>query len=145
MYIIKNICDIRRLKVDEIISVELAQHYVRKLNALKEAFKPEIDLEDFSLEQYGAFGLLEKGDKNITAIGLPEELAEIMPEWISRLEIPGNIYYILYIMADNDHVVQIYLPDSIMEETIRLWLSAQPIEEEEGSETNGEVVQLESL
>ena len=145
MHIIKNICDIRRLKFDEIISVELAQHFAGKLNALKEALEPEINLEDFSLEQHGAFELLEKEDKNITSIGLPKTLDEIMPEWISRLEIAAKIYYIFYIMADNDHVIQIYLPDSIMEETIRLWLSAQSIEEEEGSETNGEVVQPESF
>jgi len=128
-------CDIRRLKIAGNISEELAKHFARKLNNLKEAVEPNLDLEDFSLEQHGPFGLLEQSDKNLSAIGLPENLAHIMSEWVSRLEVAGEIFYILYVMADNDYVTQVYLPDAIMTEAIRLWLSEQPVEEE-GADNN---------
>lgn len=138
MYIIKTICDIRRLKLSGSISTELAEHFARKLNRLKEALAPELDLEDFSLELHGMFGVLEASDKDLTAIGLPKDLALIMPEWVSRLEVGGEVYYILYIMADNDYIDQVYLPDTIMPAIIRLWLSEQPVEEESGAaETDG--------
>ena len=41
-------------------------------------------------------------------------------------------------MADNDCVIQVYLPDSILEQTVRAWLLEQPIEEEaEGQMAGG--------
>lgn len=138
MHIIKTICDIRRLKLAGSISTELAEHFARKLNHLKEALAPELDLEDFSLEFHGVFGVLEASDQNLTAIGLPEDLALIMPEWVSRLEVGGEKYYVLYLLYDNDGVDQVYLPDAIMPGIIRLWLSEQPVEEESGeAETDG--------
>lgn len=130
MHIIKTICDIRRLKLAGSIPTALAEHFARKLNHLKEALAPELDLEDFSLELHGVFGVLEAGDKDLTAIGLPEDLALIMPEWMSRLEVGGEAYYVLYIMADNDYIDQVYLPDAILPGILRLWLSEQPVEEE---------------
>lgn len=130
MYIIKTICDIRRLKLAGSISTELAEHFARKLNRLKEALAPELDLEDFSLEFYGMFGVLEASDKDLSAIGLPKDLALIMPEWISQLKVGGEVYYVLYIMADNDYIDEVYLPDAIVPAVVRLWLSEQPVEEE---------------
>jgi hypothetical protein len=130
MHIIKTICDIRRLKLAGSISTELAEHFARKLNRLKEALAPELDLEDFSLEFHGVFGVLEASDQNLTAIGLPEDLALIMPEWVSRLEVGGEKYYVLYLLYDNDGVDQVYLPDAVMPGIIWRWLSEQPVEEE---------------
>lgn len=132
MFIIKTMADVRRLKIADSISHELAAHFARKMNRLKETLAPELDLEDFSLEMHGVFGILEESDQNLTAIGLPESLALIMPEWVSRLEVAGEIYYVLYLMADNDFIDQVYLPDVIMSDKIRLWLSEQPVEEESG-------------
>ena len=130
MYIIKTICDIRRLKLGGSISTELAEHFARKLNHLKGALAPELDLEDFSLEFHGMFGVLEASDKDLSAIGLPKDLDLIMPEWISQLKVGGEVYYILYIMADNDYIDEVYLPDAIIPGFIRLWLSELPVEEE---------------
>jgi len=130
MYIIKTMDDIRRLKLAGSISHELDAHFTRKMNRLKENLEPELDLGEFNLEMHGVFSVLEASDKEVTAIGLPNELALIMPEWISRLEIGNEVYYVLYIMADNDCINQVYLSDSIMQGAIRLWLSEQPVEEE---------------
>lgn len=140
MHIIQTICDIRRLKLAGSISTELAEHFARKLNRLKEALAPELDLEDFSLEFHGVFGVLEASDQDLTAIGLPKDLALIMPEWVSRLEVGGEKYYILYLLYDNDGVDQVYLPDAIMPDIIRRWLSEQPVEEESGEEESNDEI-----
>ncbi|TCL36244.1 hypothetical protein EV210_109194 [Anaerospora hongkongensis] len=130
MYIIKTMADVRRLKLAGSISPELAAHFARKMNRLRENFAPELDLEEFNLETHGVFGILEPADQDLTAIGLPESLALIMPEWVSRLAVAGEVFYVLYLMADNDFIDQVYLPDAIMPDKIRLWLSEQPAEEE---------------
>jgi hypothetical protein len=129
MKIIKNICDLRRLKLAGAISPELAEHFARKMNKLHQTVAPELGLEDFSLEFYGVFGIVEAQDQDLSGIGLPESLALVMPEWVSRLAVGGETYYVLYIMADNDLIDQVYLPDAIMAGKIRLWLSEQPVEE----------------
>jgi hypothetical protein len=130
MHIIKTICDVRRLQLAGAISPELAEHFARKMSRLKEALEPEIDLEEFNLEFHGVFGVLEASDQDMTAIHLPKNLAHIMPEWVSRLEVAGEIFYVLYVLVSNDEVIQVYLPDTIMADKIRLWLSEQPAEEE---------------
>ena len=132
MHIIKGLSDIRKLNVSKLISEPLARHLERKLAELKTALEPDAKIEDFSLAMHGPFGVLEAGDRNLSAIGLPESLAEVMPEWVSRLSVAGEVYYVLYVMADNDYVVQVYLPDSIVEGAIRAWLAEQPAEEERG-------------
>lgn len=130
MHIIKTMADIRRLKLAGSISAELAAHFARKMDRLKDNLAPELDLEDFNLEMHGVFGVLEASDQDLTAIGLPESLALIMPEWVSRLEVDDEVYYVLYLLYDNDGIDQVYLPDAIMVDEIRLWLSEQPVEEE---------------
>ena len=132
MQIIKTIGDIQRIEASKMISAPLARHLEKKLAALRQALEPETDLTDFSLAVHGPLGVLEAGDKSLSAIGLPETLAEVMPEWVSRLAVAGEVYYILYVMSDNDYVVQVYLPDAILEETVRAWLDEQPAEEEGG-------------
>lgn len=132
MHIIKTLSDIREKQMSQSISKSLGKHLAKKMATLRLALEPETDLEDFSLAVHGLFGVLEKGDKNLSAIGLPESLAEIMPEWVSRLEVADEVYYVLYIMALEDHVVQVYLPNDIVEESMRLWLDEQPLEEEVG-------------
>ena len=132
MHIIKTLSDIREKQMSQSISKSLGKHLAKKMATLRLALEPETDLEAFSLAIHGPFGVLEKGDKNLSAIGLPESLTEIMPEWVSRLEVADEVYYVLYIMALEDHVVQVYLPDGIVEKTMRLWLNEQPVEEEAG-------------
>ena len=132
MHIINTFDNIQCLKASGMISEPLARHLEKKLAALRQALEPETDMAEFSLVKHGPFGILEKDDKNLSAIGFSECLAEVMPEWVSRLEVSGEVYYVLYVMSDNDYVVQVYLPDSIVEGTIRAWLDEQPAEEEGG-------------
>jgi hypothetical protein len=134
MHIINTSKDICNLQERGEISKLLAQHLEKKLTALNQALEPETQPNEFSLGIYGPFCILEKGDKNLSAIGLPESLAEIMPEWVGRLVVGDEVYYVLYVMANNDFVIQVYLSDNIVEGAIRLWLSEQPLEEEGGAD-----------
>ena len=75
---------------------------------------PQREIFNFSLEQHGYIGILEAGDMSLQAIGLPASLEQIMPEWVSRLPLEDELYYILYVMADNDCVIQVYLPKTLV-------------------------------
>ena len=102
MQIIKTLGDIQRLAASRGIPTPLAHHLERKMAALHRALAPETDRAAFSLALHGPIGILEKGDRSLSAIGLPDSLDQIMPEWVSRLVVDGEGYYILYVMADND-------------------------------------------
>lgn len=132
MHIIKTVSDIKHLELNGSITPELAHHLAVKLNKTREDFAPELPLEDFNLEEYGVFGLLEATDTDFSAIGLPESLDSVMPEFVTYLEMKDDTFYILYFMPDNDLMDQIYIPDSAMSDKIRQWISELPIEEERG-------------
>lgn len=134
MHVIKTLEDIRKLSDCQVISDQLAKHLEKKLKELREALEPDKELNQFSLAQHGPFGLMEKEDQNFTAMGLPKALDQIMPEWVSRVEVAGETYYVLYVMADNDYMVQVYLPDAFIGEALWLWLSEQSVEAEGGDE-----------
>lgn len=131
MLIIKQGADIARLQQENHLTTPLAKHLQKKLSALQQALEPETSLAAFSLLPHGFIGVLEPGDRTLSAIGLPESLAHIMPEWVSKLEISGELYYVLYVMSDNDCVIQIYLPETLLWDSLQTWLSQQPLEEEE--------------
>ena len=134
MYIIKDFQEMRTLEKTRKLSSELAGHLTRKLRQLQQVVEPEATLASFSLEQHGYIGILEAGDTSFQAIGLPASLEQIMPEWVSRLSLKGEVYYILYVMADNDCVIQVYLPKPLVVGALEAWLEDQPLEEEEEEE-----------
>ena len=134
MHIIRQTQDIQSLHSRGAISSPLVQHLKRKLSKLQQAVEPETSLLDFSLEQHGYIGVFEAGDTSLQAIGLPASLEQIMPEWVSRLPLEDELYYILYVMADNDCVIQVYLPKTLVAGALEAWLEEQPLEEEEEDE-----------
>lgn len=140
MHIIKTMADIRRLKLAGSITQALAEQFARKMHHLREELAPELDLEDFNLEMHGVFGVVETTDQDLSAIGLSPSLALLMPEWVSRLELAGEVYYVAYFMADNDLVDQVFIPEIGMPENLRLWLAEQSIEAESGEEEPDDVV-----
>ena len=141
MLLIERLGDVQRFVEEAKISQPLAAHLQRKIINLRDALEPETKLADFELvPQHGLIAILTREDNHDwTQAGLPNELALIMPEWVSRLELKDatSTYYILYVMADNDCVTQVYLPDDILVETIRAWLNEQPMEEEIEAELAG--------
>ena len=134
MYIIREFRDLQTLEKVGKLSSGLAEHLKRKLRRLQQAVEPERELGEFSLEQHGYIGVLEAGDTSLQAIGLPASLEQIMPEWVSRLPLEDELYYILYVMADNDCVIQVYLPKTLVAGALEAWLEEQPLEEEEEDE-----------
>ena len=134
MYIIREFRDLQTLEKSGKLSSGLVEHLTRKLRRLQQAVEPERELGEFSLEQHGFIGILEAGDTSLQAIGLPASLEQIMPEWVSRLPLGDELYYILYVMADNDCVIQVYLPKTLVAGALEAWLEDQPLEEEEEDE-----------
>ena len=134
MYIIREFRDLQTLEKSGKLSSGLVEHLTRKLRRLQQAVEPERELGEFSLEQHGFIGILEAGDTSLQAIGLPASLEQIMPEWVSRLPLGDELYYILYVMTDNDCVIQVYLPKSLVAGALEAWLEEQPLEEEEEDE-----------
>lgn len=140
MHIIKTMADIRRLKLAGSITQVLAEQFARKMHHLHAELAPELSLEDFNLEMHGVFGVVEKTDQDLSAIGLPPSFALLMPEWVSRLELAGEVYYVAYFMPDNDLVDQVFIPEVGMSENLRLWLAEQSIEAESGEEEADDAV-----
>ena len=134
MYIIREFRDLQTLEKSGKLSSGLVEHLTRKLRRLQQAVEPERGLGEFSLEQHGYIGILEAGDTSLQAIGLPVSLEQIMPEWVSRLPLEDELYYILYVMTDNDCVIQVYLPKPLVAGALEAWLEEQPLEEEEDEE-----------
>ena len=134
MYIVREFRDLQTLEKSGKLSSGLVEHLTRKLRRLQQAVEPERELGEFSLEQHGFIGILEAGDTSLQAIGLPASLEQIMPEWVSRLPLGDELYYILYVMADNDCVIQVYLPKPLVVGALEAWLEEQPLEEEEEDE-----------
>jgi len=119
MLIIKNTKDVADLVSSGKVTIELATHLQCKIET--------------SLKDRGLLAILEVHDTNLVALGISESLHLIMPEYVTHLKCRETSYYILYIMASNHHVYQLYLPDSIMDNLLRRWLMAQPSEEGAGS------------
>ena len=134
MHIIKTMADIRRLKLAGSITQVLAEQFAWKMHHLRAELAPELELEDFNLEMHGVFGVVETTDQDLSAIGLPSSFALLMPEWVSRLELAGEVYYVIYFMPDNDMVDQVFVPAIGMPKPLRLWLAEQSIEAESGEE-----------
>ena len=134
MYIIREFRDLQTLEKSGKLSSGLVEHLTRKLRRLQQAVEPERELGEFSLEQHGYIGILEAGDTSLQAIGLPARLEQIMPEWVSRLPLGDELYYILYVVTDNDCVIQVYLPKPLVAGALEAWLEEQPLEEEEEDE-----------
>lgn len=137
MIVINTIADVRRLEEEGKMTSSLAGHLARKLERLRGTLAPDLLIEEFDTQDSGTICILEAGDRDLTEAGLPADLSLIMPEWISRLTLPDFEASVLYVMATNDVVVQVYLPDAVMPEAVRLWLAEQPDEEIEHDEAEG--------
>ena len=129
MHIIKSTADVRKLKVKGSISEKLAEHIEAKVERLKDILEPEQDIDSFVLDRYGAIGLFEAGDKDFAGIGVEEPIKNIVPEWIGKISIGDANYYLIYLVSNNDSVVQIYVPEKLAEKGLLEWLSEQDIYE----------------
>ena len=129
MHVIKSTDDVSKLKVKGSISEKLAEHIEAKVERLKDILEPEQDIDSFVLDRYGAIGLFEAGDKDFAGIGVEEPIKNIVPEWIGKISIGDANYYLIYLVSNNDSVVQIYVPEKLAEKGLLEWLSEQDIYE----------------
>ena len=129
MRVIKCIADIRKLRDEGNISAELAEHIEAKVERLKDILEPNQDINNFLLDKYGTIGLFESGDKVFSGIGVEEPIKNIIPEWIGKISIDDANYYLIYLVSNNDSVVQIYVPEKLAEKELLEWLSEQDIYE----------------
>ena len=129
MRVIKCIANIRKLRDEGNISAALAEHIEAKVERLKDILEPNQDIDSFVLDRYGAIGLFEAGDKDFAGIGVEEPIKNIVPEWIGKIYIGDANYYLIYLVSNNDSVVQIYVPEKLAGKELLGWLSEQDIYE----------------
>lgn len=129
MRVIKCIADIRKLRDEGNISAELAEHIEAKVERLKDILEPNQDINNFLLDKYGTIGLFESGDKVFSGIGVEEPIKDIVPEWIGKISIEDENYYLIYLVSNNDSVVQIYVPEKLADKELLEWFSEQDISE----------------
>ena len=129
MRVIKCIANICKLRDEGTISAKLAEHIEAKVERLKDILEPKQDINNFLLDKYGTIGLFESGDKVFSGIGVEEPIKDIVPEWIGKISIEDENYYLIYLVSNNDSVVQIYVPEKLVEKELLEWLSEQDIYE----------------
>ena len=129
MHVIKSIANIRKLRDEGKISAKLAEHIKAKVERLKDILEPKQDINNFLLDKYGTIGLFESGDNDFSSIGVEEPIKDIIPEWIGKISIDDKNYYLIYLISNNDSVVQIYVPEKLVEKELLGWLSEQDISE----------------
>ena len=76
-----------------------------------------------------SIGLFEAGYKGFAGIGVEEPIKNIVPEWVGKISIDDANYYLIYLVSNNDSVVQIYVPEKLVEKELLEWLSEQDIYE----------------
>ena len=138
MYIIKTVHDVKKFQEEKVVSEALAAHLLRKIQALHHALGSEAAIDAFCLQEYGMIGVFAAEDAGLKEMGLPAALDQIMPEWVSRLVLEKEEYFVLYIMADNDCIQQVYFPVQTIGKAVRKWLSSQPLEAEEDGQWSEE-------
>ena len=136
MLIIRSTANIRKLKDEGNISAKLAEHIEAKVERLKDILEPNQDIDNFLLDRYGAIGLFEAGDKDFAGIGVEEPIKNIVPEWIGKISIGDANYYLIYLVSNNDSVVQIYVPEKLAERELLDWLREQDIYERKDGGVN---------
>lgn len=130
MFKIKNIQELRKLRNDGNISVDLYGHLVKKLEELRNNLMPESSLEDFSLEEYGPVFVTPYAEPDFGVIGLPKDLAEVTAEKVEYISLGNEDYYVAYLMGDNDYIIQIYIPSDIEDQVLQTWLTNQMVAKE---------------
>jgi len=130
VYIINTLADIQQLKDCNRISASLAEYLERKIKELYKSWKSEKTIELASQERNGFIGILQQGDQSLEALGLPERLDLLMPEWVSKLVLRDATYFVAYFLQENMNCSRCLIPKQIVSEAVMTWLEMQPLEEE---------------
>lgn len=130
MRIIKALNDIKLLKEKSTVSKKI-------LNEMEEHFKnihenigksDGIDINEFSLQDYGIIVYLEAGDnvRDLEEIGLnPEEggLIGAVPEWIDEKPLKDGTLVTACILYNNEYAISIFFKSNDFDEEVQNWVS----------------------
>lgn len=114
MIVIRCIADIELLKLKRVISDNFTQHLLTHFKGNRGSQK--------------IVGILDRENLNLAVLGLPEALQEVMPEWVSRLIMPGELYGVFYFLGQSGNVIVVYVASHLWAEVFQKWLLAQPDE-----------------
>jgi len=131
MHIIKTLLDLHVLAQEGDLSPAMAEYFEQELLLLHGSLEPEVPMGQFSLEIHGPIAVLNPGEENLTGIGLYGTIRDLMVEWVSRKAIGNQEWYTIYVLADNDYMLQIYVPFDGLSPDLAEWLSEQAEEEEQ--------------
>ena len=134
MHLIYRSSEVKEKVEARAISSALGKYLENKLLVLQNRLAEESGQKVFSLKEHGPIVIIENDADDLERIGLSNDLSLIMPEWIGQLRLGKELYYVTYVLANNDYMLQIYLPELVMHDCIRKWLAQQPLEKEGDSD-----------
>lgn len=132
MNIIKTLADLRALALSGAVSPAMAEYFAKELALLRDSLEPEIPLERFSLDVHGPIALLAPGEESLASIGVRGTVRDLIPEWVSRKAIGVVEWFAVFVLADNDHMLQIYVPRAGLVPDLEEWLAEQAEEDARG-------------
>lgn len=140
MHIIKTLADLHALARNGAVSPEMAEYFEKELLLLRYSLEPEVPMERFSLDIHGPIAVLSTGEEILKGIGMPGTIRDLMVEWVSSKVIGGIQWYAIFVLADNDYMLQIYVPHDGLSPDLDEWLAEQAEEDErgEGRQPEGE-------
>lgn len=132
MHIIKTLADLHALAQEGSVSPAMAGYFEQELLLLHDSLEPEVPMERFSLDVHGPIAVLSTGEELLTSIGMPGTIRDLMVEWVSRKVIGGIQWYAVFVLADNDCMLQIYVPFDGLSSELSEWLAEQAEDDERG-------------
>ena len=127
MLIIRTLDDLRLLEQKDSLPKWYLDHLCEFFLLLFTAYNQEIRLEEFTLEGFAEFVVLEPQD-SLHALYLPmisgnPKLIEMWPEYVGKLTVEEHEVYRIMLMPDNDRFVFIFSLLGQCNNEIEEWLA----------------------
>ena len=134
MEVVKTLEDVEKIRQSGTVGEELLERVEMAFRSLHVALGGDALIQDFSLEHHGPIGIWEKGDKNLSALGVQGTLEDSWPEFVTRVALPsGTTYYRVGLLLDNDFMIVLYIPAEAADPKLLSWLE-ENAEDGEGGE-----------
>lgn len=127
---IQSIRELKKLRNNGNISLDLYGHLVKKIEDLRDNFMPEAPLKSFSLEKFGPVIITTDAEADFENLGIPKDLSKVVAEKVESVSLRNEDYYVVYLMVNNDYITLIYMPTDIENQALRAWLASQMVAKE---------------
>lgn len=124
---IRSIRELKKLRNNGNISLDLYGHLVKKLEDLRNNLMPEAPLNAFSLEKYGPVVVVTDAESDFEVLGLTKDLSEVTAEKVEYISLRNEDYYVVYLMGNNDYITLVYMPTDIENQALQAWLVSQMV------------------